>query len=356
MSLAASLATYSQKVNQTLESFFASQENEKVVSDNAALKTSLSLLHDFSLRGGKAIRPFLVKTAFDLAGGQSNPGLIKAAAAIDLHHKHILILDDIADRDEERYGGPTLEWAYKKEFAKYKDGEHRARTFAMLDAVWLGALARQLLAESHFSSKKLLACQKILNTLMFRDTLAGWQIHALECDHEISEVSMEEFVKGLELVTARYTFEGPLKIGLALAGNKDQKLTEALTLYSEKVGTAFQIHDDILGLFGKTEKTGKPVGNDVREGKKTLLVQMAYQRAGKNDREFLEKAVGNIILTTQDLTKVQLLVKELGALKHSQTMATQMVSEGITALAPLRISPSKDLLVKLAEHVITRDK
>ncbi len=355
MSLATSLPEYSKEVQATLVQFFARQEKQAAVID-ASLEASLNMLRDFSLRGGKAIRSYLVKLAYDLAGGQPHRGLIKVAAAIDLHHKHILILDDIADRDQSRYGGPTIEWAYKKVFAKVSEGEHRARTFAMMDGVWLGALARQLLYESGFEPGKLLICQEILNTLMFRDTLAGWQIHGLECDKKISQVTPQEFTKGLELVTARYTFEGPFKLGLALAGNKDPQLESVLTKYSQFVGTAFQIHDDILGLFGDTKKTGKPVGNDVREGKKTLLIQIAYKRAKKTDRAFLEKVCGKAKLTKKDISRVQKIVTQTGSLDYSLTLEKQMVEKGIAALNKLPASVPKQILIELAQFVVTRDK
>lgn len=355
MSFANSLTDYSREVHLTLEEFFKTQEVEARKVDNT-LVDSLAVLREFSLRGGKAVRSYLVGLAYSMAGGAPNPGLLKVASAIDLHHKHLLILDDIADRDQERYGGPTVEWAYKKQFAKIKDSDHRARTFAMMDGVWLGALSRELLLESGFEPTKLLACIQILNTVMFRDTLAGWQIHGLECDKKIAQVTPEEFTKGLELVTARYTFEGPFKIGLTLAGNQDQKLEASLTKYSQKVGTAFQIHDDILGLFGDSDKTGKPVGNDVREGKKTLLIQYAYAHVDRKQQEFLESVVSNPNISQEEIGKVQEIVKASGALKDSQVIEEKMINQGIEALERLPDSPEKQTLIELAHFVIQRDR
>jgi geranylgeranyl diphosphate synthase, type I len=355
MSFANSLTEYSKEVHLTLEDFFKRQEVQAKEIDTT-LVDSLAVLREFSLRGGKAVRPYLVSLAYSMAGGASNPELIKVASAIDLHHKHLLILDDIADRDQERYGGPTVEWAYKKIFSKIKDADHRSRTFAMMDGVWLGALSKELLLESSFEPSKLLDCLKILNTIMFRDTLAGWQIHGLECDKKISQVTPEEFTKGLELVTARYTFEGPFKIGLKLAGNQDLKLESALTEYSQKVGTAFQIHDDILGLFGDSEKTGKPVGNDVREGKKTLLIQYAYTHSERKTQEFLESVVGNAGISPEEINKVQEIVKVSGALEDSVKIEKKMIDEGVRALSSLPDSSEKRILIELAHFVIQRDR
>lgn len=355
MGLAHDLPLYTNDVSRTLVTFFREQHKE-AFAIHPTLLESLRQLEIFSLRGGKAIRSYLVKLGYDIAGGKPHVGLVKVAAAIDLHHKHILILDDIADRDEERYGGPTVEYAYHTVFTGNKEKEHRARTFAMLDAVWLGALAKELLLTSHFDAERLLAVIHILDTLMYRDTLAGWQIHALECDASLDNVTIDEFVKGLELVTARYTFEGPLKIGLTLAGNKDKQLETALTTYSQKVGTAFQIHDDILGLFGDTEKTGKSVGNDVREGKKTLLVQVAYEHANEDGKKFLQRTVGDPHLTHDDILRVQTIVNTTGSLAHSQDLEKVMVSQGVKALDILPNSPEKNTLVELAHFIIAREK
>jgi geranylgeranyl diphosphate synthase type I len=355
MSLTASLQEYSTQISEAVTLFFEAQKSAALEVD-PVLKTSIVTLHEFVARGGKAIRPFLVKTAYELAQGKSNAGLIKAAAAVELHHKHILILDDIADRDEMRSGGPTVEWSYREIFKDVSSNNHRALSFAMLDGVWLGALARELLYDSGFASEQLLKCQHILNTLMFRDTLAGWEIHALECDKPIKSVTPEEFTKGLELVTARYTFEGPFKIGLTLAQNSDTSLEAALTKYSEKVGTAFQIHDDILGLFGDSAKTGKSVGNDVREGKKTLLIQFAYQNASNSDKDFLETVTGKTDISQNEIEQVKQIVIDTKSLEHSQALENKMVKDGIVAIENLPDSEQKQNLIELAWFVIQREK
>ncbi len=331
---------------------------EKLVEAEAIdplLAQSVRLLTHFSLRGGKAIRPFVASLAYELAGGKPHEGLSKALASIELHHKHILILDDIADRDEERYGGPTLEYAYREVMEKLSDRDHKAASFAMLDSVLLGSYSKELLVESAFSSEQLLACIHILDTIMYRDTLAGWQIHGMQCTQPLRTSTQEEFIKGLRLVTASYTFEGPFRIGLILAGNTDSKLEEALRLYADNVGTAFQIQDDILGLFGDTQKTGKPVGNDVREGKKTLLLQVAYERGSSEERDVLDRACGQPI-STDMLRKVQEIVNATGSHDYSVQCAQEYCDKGIQALQDIPDSQAKQHLLDLAAYIINREK
>lgn len=353
MNLKIELEATSKGTTAVLGSFF--QEEYEIARGIApSLARSVQWLEEFSLRGGKYVRPFLVRLGFELAGGELGDYL-KAGAAVELHHKHLLILDDIADRDESRYGGPSLERAYHQVFGTTSDGMHRSLSFAMLDGVFLGSLSRELLFSTSFSSEIKKHCLHILNTTMYRDTLAGWQIHGLQAIRPIEETTEDEFIQGLELVTARYTFEGPLQIGLILAKNQSEVLEDTLKTYSKYVGTAFQIQDDILGLFGDPKETGKPVGNDVREGKKTLLLQRAYKKAKHEDKKFLQKIVGST-LSESELYRVQTLVKESGSLGHSQALAEDYVQKGIQALKRLPSSPAKILLTEVAEYIISRNK
>lgn len=354
MALSDSLASCSTKVYQTISSFLETQEKQALKVD-PLVGRSVSILKDFSLRGGKAVRPYLTLTGFLLAGEKPEEGLYNALAAVELHHKHILILDDIADRDETRYGGKTVEHVYRNIFKDLPEADHRAFSFAMLDGVLLGALSKELLFSSGFDAPILIEVMHVFDTVMYRDTLAGWQIHGVQAAKNIEETTAEEFIKGLELVTARYTFEGPLRIGLILAGNTDKVLESALVSYAKYVGTAFQIYDDILGLFGESKKTGKPVGNDVREGKKTLLLQEAYKNAKKEEKEFLQSVIGREF-SKENLERIQTIVRSTGSLSYSQALAQAYVEKGIQALSPLVDSKSKQHLIELAHFVIAREK
>lgn len=354
MDLKTSLSQHSQEVNQVIESFFDKERQEAQEIDRYLVR-SLDILQDFTLRGGKSIRSYLGRIGFEMAGGVSSPKLLKAVASIEMHHKHILILDDISDRDERRYGGPTVEYSYREVMEGLPDQNHRALSFAMLDGVFLGSLSKELLLSSGFPSDVVMKAMHLFHTIMFRDVLAGWQIHGMQCTEALADSSQEEFIKGLRLVTASYTFEGPLLLGLTLAQNEDPILEQCIRSYGVTVGTAFQIQDDILGLYGDPSITGKPVGNDVREGKKTLLIQEAYKRASASERQILESACGQAI-SKDTLHLVQKIVKDTGSLKYSQTMAKQLVEEGIENLSTLPESESKKHLIELAHYIILREK
>lgn len=355
MHLATQLKSCSDKVYDLLRNFF-SQETVNADQVDTHLTRSVELLADFCLRGGKAISPFLLMEAYQIGGGKKTSALLPVMGSVELHHKYLLALDDIADQDDERYGGPTLEYMYRQEIPASQNFEHRARSLAMLDSAYLNALSKKLLFSASFPKKSLLACHQIMTEEMLAHTLAGWKIHYYQNVAPIATVTPDEFIKGLELVTARYKFNGPFKIGLELAGNQSPQILTSLTSYGNAIGTAFQIHDDILGLFGDPHLTGKPIGNDVREGKKTLLILHAYEKASSSEKKFLDSMVGNHNITVDQIDQVRQIVSNTGSLTKSKTMAKKLIEKGIRSLDVLPTSASKDILIELANFVISRQK
>jgi geranylgeranyl diphosphate synthase type I len=265
----------------------------------------------------------------------------------------------MADQDDMRNGQPTVWRRYQTEFADehWQNEVHHGRTFAEIDGALLASLVTEQVMSvkgSLFSAEQLLEVLHLIDHHQYFETVAGWQIQYKLNHVQLSEATEAEFMKGLELVTARYTFVGPLMIGLSL-GSASPELKAALTQYGTAVGTAFQIQDDILGLFGDPEETGKPVGNDVREGKKTLLLQRAYQSANEADKTFLSKVCGRE-LSDQELTRVQDIVKDTGSLAYSQKLAQEYIDKGIAALSSLDQNKEEVLVLReLAQYVLKRN-
>ena len=346
-------------VNAELSIFFDKKKKETGVIDNLHLD-ALSILEEYTLRGGKRVRAFLCWCSFLLSGGKESNSIFKVCSAIELLHAYICNLDDMADRDKKRHNGPSLETFYQEFFSKTlqeKQAAHFGRSFSEIIGALLNTYSSELLCTSGFSSNAIVQAMKSFNTTMFEETSIGWQIHFFQNIENISSASKERFLKGLELVTAQYTFVGPLHIGTILAEN--QNYSTPLLEYGKHVGTAFQIQDDILGVFGKTEKTGKPVGNDLREGKKTLLLQYAYQHCTEKDKEFLRSVIGHDFSDKQ-LSLAQNLIIETGSLQYSQDLAKTQAEKGKQALQSIQKNNTTEkylrLLSDLANFVITREK
>lgn len=351
-------SAHAPQILSKIEAFLSEQKKDATYLSPYFLH-SVETIEDFVLRGGKNIRSLLVVCGYLLAGGVMNDEIYLVAAGVELFHKHLLNIDDMADRDELRYGGPTLWQKYQDEFAekKWLDSPHHGRTFSEIDGTLLGSFAFEIFLHAQtLDPKKILAVISVMHRIMYRDTVGGWQLQYMQNHDPLREASEEQFLKGLELVTAHYTFLAPLKIGLILAGKEKGELADALSIYSLNVGRAFQLQDDILGLFGEPDEMGKPVGNDLREGKKTLLLQRAYRSSSAKDQEFLENVCGRD-LSQEELERVRKIVTDTGSLAYSRKMAEESVASGITALEKISSGQAEIYVLKdLAHFVIHRKK
>jgi geranylgeranyl diphosphate synthase, type I len=353
------LASHTPKVTQAITDFFA--ERKKLAARYSSYLThSVEVTEEFTLRGGKQIRPMLTLLAAQIAGQELTLPVYQVAAAVELFHKHILNIDDIADRDEMRYGSPTIWKAYQREFSEWKNADHHARSFSEIDGTLLGSFAFEVVRTADVSAEQRLAVMEVFSNQMYLETFAGWQIHYYQNQQSLADANEAEFLKGLDLVTSRYTFVGPLRIGLILANQANTPLAKTLEQYGLATGLAYQLTDDILGLFGDPSETGKAVGNDVREGKKTLLLQRAYQAASPEDKQFLVEVCGREI-SEQELAKVQEIVKKTGALDASQKLAEENIATAVKLLEELSLSgenvqQAKDVLIELAHFVGQRKK
>ncbi len=356
------------KVHQELESFF-DKKIEEAKNDDQVLVEMIEVLKEFTLRGGKRVGPMMVVLGYQLAKKYSNQEdktisekmLIQAACAVEIHHLYLLNLDDMADRDVLRHGGKTLEEFYKTEtFKEWQDSDHHGRTFSSIAGALLNSYTFEILRTSGFPADRITASIEAITKQLFSDTVVGWQIQYFQNNESITTVSEERFLKGLEFVTSRYKFVGPLMMGLTLClSEKDSHFHELKRIYNEygkHVGIAFQIQDDILGLFGNSETMGKAVGNDVREGKKTLLMQYAYAHGTDDEKQFIEEVIGKPLSQTE-LEKLQEIVTKTGSLEYSQNMAKDEVQKGIQALAKLPHEFNEvQILTSVAEYMIRREK
>jgi geranylgeranyl diphosphate synthase type I len=163
--------------------------------------------------------------------------------------------------------------------------------------------------------------------------------------------------KDLELThylkTASYTVEGPLHLGAILAGATNQQL-QTLSKYAIPLGKAFQLQDDILGLFGDEKKLGKPVASDIKEGKKTLLILKALEKASEHDKTVLKASLNNQNVTKEDIQKVRDIVTATNSLEHSQNTAKKLIKQAKQAITNLPQSESKQFLIELADYMLER--
>lgn len=374
------------QVEAELARFFDEQMQSAQRKDKVLVEMT-QVLKEFVLRGGKRVRPILVLLAYEyrrsVVGDQltvdsdvSEVNILRLACAVELHHHYLLALDDMADRDEVRHGGPTLERYYREEvFSEWSDADHHGRTLASIAGALLTSFTFSAMNDARLLSAPRSAVLDVVTDQLFSDTVVGWQLQYFQNNEPLAEASEEIFMKGLEYVTSRYTFVGPLKIGLLASSpyvsgtTPSSHLSSAfapepstqggiletmLEEYGRHVGVAFQLQDDIMGLFGDPQTMGKAVGNDVREGKKTLLLQRAYQNSSRSDQSFLSDVCGRE-LKNGELARVQQIVNDTGSLAYSRQLAERHVAQAISMLDQLPVQNTyTDILRHLAQYVIAR--
>jgi geranylgeranyl diphosphate synthase type I len=346
------LLWYKKKIDTHLKEFL---EGEKQKAPNSYSKKIYEFILDYVLRGGKRIRPILFIEGYRACDGNDVDEIVKASLAVELLEGYLLIHDDIIDRDEVRRGGPSFHeltkvW-YKEEFSD-KDSEHFGVAFAILAGDMLGSLAIKPIADANFDNRlKLRAIEELIQA---EKRCYYGELHDVILEKQ-DNVTEEDLFSMIGLKTASYTTEAPLVMGAVLGDGKDEQV-DTLRKYGKLIGEAFQIIDDMLGTFGDAEKTGKPIDSDIKEGKKTLLIIHALQKANEEDRKFLRECLGNMNLRAGDLDRIKEIMVKTGAVDYSREMASSLVAKTKRILENADLEPdSKKFFFNMADFILERN-
>ena len=305
--------------------------------------------------GGKRVRPVFCHCGWLAAGGdQDAQAPARIGAALELFHAFALIHDDIMDGSELRRGGPAM---HVRLAELHRDGADpaAARRFAVNAAILVGDLclvwSDELLHTARLAPARLAAARPLLDA-MRTEVMAG-QYLDLEGPGERDWLSRAWRTIGLK--TAGYTVERPLQLGAALAG-AGQELLAACTAYGRPLGEAFQLRDDLLGVFGDPARTGKPALDDLREGKETVLMALTWQQASTQDRATLRALHGDPGLDESGAEVLRGIVRSTRADALVERLVRTRVDRACAALARAPIPAEvRRALTELAEQVATRD-
>lgn len=274
-------------------------------------------------RGGKLIRGGLVFLGQELAGGETGPETLTVGAAMELLQSGFLIHDDIMDRDRLRRGMPAVFWQYR-EAANARglaDAYHYGESMGICAGDCAFFLAFRLLSSARLPpGLAAYCCREVyaVGLAQMQDVDYG-AFPDIPGDTEITTLYTWK--------TGRYSFSLPLAAGAMLAG-AGQDLVGALERLGESLGIAFQMRDDELGLFGSESSLGKPIGSDLREGKKTLLIALAYSRTDPASRARLSAILGHREASDAEIAELRELVEQSGVRAE---LAARM--EALTAAA-----------------------
>jgi geranylgeranyl diphosphate synthase type I len=352
---------FTDAVGASITAFLA--EQEPVLT---AMGAELAPVHAMAvglLAGGKRLRPAFCVWGYVAAAGLpssvSLPPLLRAAASLDLLHVSALVHDDVMDSSDLRRGRPAAHRQFEARHAGAGQlGD--AAAFGRAGAILLGDLllmwSAELLRRSGAAPDALARATGVAETMrtevtcgQYLDILA--QAAPLRQD---AATALAEASRVVEYKSARYTVQRPCQLGAAL-GDGDRALQTALAGYGSPAGRAFQFRDDVLGVFGDSAVTGKPVGDDLREGKRTVLVAHAYAAAGPAGRTLLESRLGDPDLDADGVAALQAVIVESGAVDAVETMIGQGHEQALAALDGAEMTDDgRRGLTALAEAAVRR--
>lgn len=323
----------------------------KTKKEDAATGRALEHVRDITLAGGKRIRPMLTLKAYEAFGGKNKKAFKKVAVAIELVHVYLLIHDDICDRSATRHGKKTLHQVFVKKDSD--ETRHYGESMAIIVGDLLYAQAVKLIAESGLEVTITNKIISFMQDVVTRTVVGQVQDLAIQNSGKARKRNiMDMYINK----TARYTFEGPLHMGMIAAGCNDEKTYVASSAYSRAIGIAFQMQDDMLGIFGNGQKTGKSTISDIQEGKQTMLVAEARLRISKDSRKKIDSLLGKADLTKDEAEEFRAIVKNSGALEAIKKEVDSYLEEAVRQAGFLMASDKlKEFLSDLAGYLAGRE-
>lgn len=316
---------------------------------HTSLVEPLTTLQDFVRAGGKRLRPAFCYWSFVGAGGDPlDPVVVDAGAALELLHSFALVHDDVMDDSQRRRGTDAVHVAYERSHREHGwAGE--PRRFGESAAILIGDMAfvyaDHLMRTAPQAALDVFTEMRIeLNVGQYLDVSATAR----------SDASLPMAQRIAQYKSGKYTVERPMHLGAALAGRFDE-LAADISAYGVPVGEAFQLRDDLLGAFGETTVTGKPVGGDLREGKPTAILAIARERATGTAATMLAERYGAPDLTDDEIRALQAVLTDTGARADIEDTVDRLVTSGLRALdrSPLTLT-AKERLHELALFVAGR--
>ncbi|GAA0463415.1 polyprenyl synthetase family protein [Streptomyces olivaceiscleroticus] len=313
------------------------------------------VLREFVFAGGKRLRPLLCALGWHAAHGAGGIGpLIRTAASLEMFHAFALIHDDLMDRSATRRGRPTVHRAladrHRSAF-RHDGGEHLGTSAAILVGDLALAWSDELLHTAGLCPTRLAAVLPVIDA-MRTELVYGQYLDLLATGRPSGATDVPLAV--IRHKTAKYTCERPLHVGAAVAG-APYGLLAGLSAFALPLGEAFQLRDDLLGVWGRPDQTGKPALDDMREGKHTVLIALALQAADEQQTRLLRTHYGNPDLDEDNAEAVRAILQATGAGLAVERMITERYEQTLAALADLPLPDgTRHHLRQLVEQSVWR--
>jgi len=348
-------ARLGRRVNAALTTFLEEQRRTLTAID-AGLDPVVTSIETLVLGGGKRLRPAFAYWGYRGAGGSDRDDVVAALACLELVHASALIHDDVLDASDTRRGKPSLHRTLEALHRKH-DWRGDSARFGRASAILAGDL-----------------CLVWSDEMLHASGIAPDVLERVRVDFDLmrSEVTVGQLldvraqaaadwtpVAASTVATyksAKYTVERPLLIGASLA-DAPAAIRSAYAGFGAAIGEAFQLRDDVLGALGDPAATGKPAGDDLKEGKLTYLIAAALERAGPSDRHVLLADLGDATMDAERLDRLREIIERVGALDATERRIDALTSEALDALGTVNLAAhATEALTALATAATTRDR
>ncbi|MGQ1837110.1 polyprenyl synthetase family protein [Kocuria turfanensis] len=328
------------RLHAELERFFEGQRDVlgAISADTLPLLEAVAGLSS----GGKRLRARLCYWGWRAAGGDpEDPAVVRAGAALELFQSAALIHDDVIDRSDTRRGAPSVHRRFEALHAEHGwslDGPAFGVAAAILSGDLCLSWSEQLFAGAAAPGA---ARARAVFDLMRSEVMVG---QYLDVQGEVAGAGQDRagaVQRALDVIrykSAKYSVEHPVVLGAALAGAPEAVL-ERCSAFALPLGEAFQLRDDVLGVFGDPATTGKPAGDDLREGKRTVLVGYVRRLGDEEQIARLEAALGRADLGESDVAELRAVITGCGALGATEELIDALSAEAFAALDRLGAGP-----------------
>jgi geranylgeranyl diphosphate synthase type I len=342
------------RLHKALGEFLTRQRDVLASIDAATLAPVSDAVEALVLRGGKRLRPAFAYWAYRGADGVDSEAVVAAAAALEFVQASALIHDDVMDASDTRRGEPAIH----RRFEVLHDGSGwlgDGAAFGVSAAILLGDLclawSDELLHSAGVDGAALARARPVFDA-MRTEVIVG---QYLDVQTQASgDSSMQRASLIARYKSAKYTVERPLLFGAALADAPDA-LARAYSAYGLPLGEAFQLRDDVLGVFGDPAVTGKPAGDDLREGKRTYLVAAALERASAAGHALVCDHLGDPMLDEVGVAALRDVIVSSGALARTEERIAALTATALEALDLVPVEPeAREVLTRLADAATSR--
>ncbi len=332
--------------------------------NNLKPKDILEGAFNYTEAGGKSLRPAILLFSCGAAGGEEKKAL-PAAAALEMYHTWTLVHDDIIDNDDLRRGKPTVHKNFYNKALKRGYAEKEALDYGKNIAIlvgdiqhaWTISLFEELYSKYKFDPamvlKIILELEKGVSPLLIEGETLDIQYEK----RRLGELTKEDIL-GMSAKKTGELYGYSAKIGAMIGlknANENHPLTKAVSSFCYNCGIAFQLQDDILDLTSKEKDIGKPIGSDIREGKRTTIVWYAYQNANKKEKKNLLKLIGNKKATKEEIKEAINLLIFLNGISETEKLALNYIKKAKGFLKAIPQSNYKKLLESWADFMVSRN-